>query len=294
MKGLEYINSKIKIIFNFLSIRILVLFLLQRTLCFKDTLAFIKDHFGIARDSVYTYKLKNGIFVNARNSSTDKGEMLAIMSGHEYGYLIKLLKELKLQSVDIIDAGANIGLFTLYMSKTFNVKQSIMIEPDNSNYQLLIRNLRQNNLTDSCIPLQAALYPTDGTIPFNLNLPDDEKKVDIKNGNSIVTAISLSTLFKNCTGEKEIDILKMDIEGGEWPLLNDANKKFFSAVKVIVLEYHLRTNDTSLTFHDMVNYFKEIGFTVIKIEIKNEGLGLIYLVKSNLVVTMNILLRRIG
>ncbi len=68
----------------------------------------------------------------------------------------------------------------------------------------------------------------------------------------------------------EIDLLKIDIERDEWPLLLDCDSLSFQKVNRIVMEYH---DTESYSFSDLVNASGKLGFQVER-HLANDGFGI--------------------
>jgi FkbM family methyltransferase len=138
----------------------------------------------------------------------------------------------------IVDAGANIGLATLYFSKIFPETKIIAIEPEPSNYDLLVRNC--SGMTN-VILCRAAVWNTDTSL--QIKNPDAEKwafavKPVPLNGAGI-KALTISQILAQ-SGYDRIDILKLDIEGAERELFTDGCEAWLSRVKIIIIELHDR------------------------------------------------------
>jgi FkbM family methyltransferase len=138
----------------------------------------------------------------------------------------------------IVDAGANIGLASLYFAEKFPQAQIIAIEPESSNYELLLRNCSgMPNVT----PLHAALWNRDTSL--QIANPNAEKwafAVEASlNGASLIKALTIPQILA-LSGHDTIDILKLDIEGAEHALFSDGCEEWLPRVKMIIIELHDR------------------------------------------------------
>jgi FkbM family methyltransferase len=138
----------------------------------------------------------------------------------------------------IVDAGANIGLTTLYFSNKFPRTKIIAIEPEPSNYDLLVRNCSwMTNVT----LWHAAVWSKD--ISLEIANPEAEKwaftvKPNSLNGSGI-KALTIPQILAQ-SGHDTIDILKLDIEGAERELFRDGCEEWLPRVKMIIIELHDR------------------------------------------------------
>jgi FkbM family methyltransferase len=161
-----------------------------------------------------------------------------VLSGSSYNFqLLDLLGE---QPV-IVDCGANIGSFSL-ACKTFKPNCTIIaVEPDKNLFASLKINLSEYG---SVSLVQAALTNQNGTVSLNSGKNDGVAN-SIFAGKMVSESVAVAVESK-ATVEflsaikqqyKNIDVLKMDTEGGEWFLL-DAPAQLLSSVGVIYMEYH--------------------------------------------------------
>lgn len=80
----------------------------------------------------------------------------------------------------------------------------------------------------------------------------------ITSENENVKMVSLSHLMSNSDIDK-IDLLKIDIEGGEYDLLYGLPKEKFDKIDKLVLEYHYVAGESSI---DLSNYLVSLGYKV--------------------------------
>jgi FkbM family methyltransferase len=132
----------------------------------------------------------------------------------------------------IVDLGANIGLTSLYLYSCFKPDILIAVEPDPSNAALARHNLEP--LGGRVI--EAAVGAVDGVGRFKSNPESnlgtlvegtDGRSVDITSMNHLIESLP----------NHHIDLLKIDIEGGEQELLT-RNTEWLSAVDAIIAEFH--------------------------------------------------------
>ncbi len=145
----------------------------------------------------------------------------------------------------IIDAGAHIGMATLYFKQLFPLSRVISLEPHPDNFVLLEKNVYENTLDDVEI-LNTALATNDELITLHEDRTSEKWFSSASllpgawNGQQdtqplTVPALTLSTLLANL--DRPVDLLKLDIEGAELAVLRAAQADL-SQIKHIILEYH--------------------------------------------------------
>jgi FkbM family methyltransferase len=128
----------------------------------------------------------------------------------------------------VLDLGANIGLFALSALARWPGAQVTSFEPDPGNLAVLQQNAAANaDAAWDVVP--AAASTADGTMSFLTGHFAVSRAGN--EGDTRVAARDVMPLLAEC------DLLKMDIEGGEWPILADARFSLTSAA-VVVMEFH--------------------------------------------------------
>jgi len=138
----------------------------------------------------------------------------------------------------IIDAGANIGIASIYFAEKFPTAKIIALEPEPGNFALLEQNTRP---WPNIHPLRAALWKENGSI--NLFDPGQGPwsfQVRASGDNTIgqVATVTIDELLRHHAAPA-IDILKMDIEGAEVEIFENPSA-WIDRVRVIMVELHDR------------------------------------------------------
>jgi FkbM family methyltransferase len=120
--------------------------------------------------------------------------------------------------VNCVDAGAHIGLYSILMAKAVGPKAKVYaFEPFPSTWQLLIRNIRQNGLADTVIPINAACHRAKarGRI-FERDHQDlGEAYVETDATHAGGEEIDLVAVDEVVPADVRVGFIKMDIEGSE-------------------------------------------------------------------------------
>lgn len=148
-----------------------------------------------------------------------------------------------------IDAGANIGLATLYLKCKHPSAEVICFEPSKNIRKLLECNIETQNLSNVRI-MPCALSSKNGTFEFTVPEQDSlagslRSIIEPQEINKEVVEVKRLSPFI----DKQCDFIKLDIEGAEYAVLNDIKKKL-NIVNNIFIEYHGEANATS---NDLVN-----------------------------------------
>lgn len=179
----------------------------------------------------------------------------------------------------IIDAGAHIGLATLYFKSLYPEAKIYAFEPNWQSFELLQTNIEANSLQNIAL-FNKGLAVKEGIKTFYIDGTEEgwDSTASLYKGTWLGTKVSseikvqmicLSTFLASIK-EKEIDLLKLDIEGSEQAVLKEAGA-YLSKVKNIILEFHpIKGNDLS----KVIKLLTKAGF---KTEIKEDGLlSLVY------------------
>src|SRR5580698_1280064 len=141
----------------------------------------------------------------------------------------------------VIDVGGFIGDFALYAVKRLNARRVIVCEPAPRNWALLLKNISTNHYEDRIVPVNKAVTANGESVMMDIDAPDEyQSMVSAHSGSEATTAVpgvSLGQLL----GEHHIegvDLLKMDVEGAEYAILEGMTSEIFSRIRNIVFEYH--------------------------------------------------------
>jgi len=155
------------------------------------------------------------------------------------------LEESDIRGKTIIDAGANIGAFSLYCA-CMGAKKVHAFEPVKETYEGLLRNIRANNLQGTITAYNYGLGEKAKTAMIKCDYAGDAgasmetRKHQRKNEQQVeITSIDLLQL--------EPDVIKIDTEGYEENILNGATKTIREYGPILTLSaYHKLTDRESL------------------------------------------------
>lgn len=134
----------------------------------------------------------------------------------------------------IIDAGANIGMAALWYALKFPRATIFAIEPEISNYELLVENTRAFN--DRVIPFHGGIWPRKTNLQI-VNKDAGAQHFQLDAGDDSVAGLDSVTVEEVLERSEADDILiaKIDIEGSQKALFSE-NTRWVERVNLIVIE----------------------------------------------------------
>ena len=209
----------------------------------------------------YRYAIKD-IFGSRMISGEGFGNYLVTESSHE-PFLTKWLQENVEEGKVIYDIGANIGYYTLILSKLVGKAGRIFaIEPEPANLGMIEINMLMNHCKNiTLLPFAAGdkegicnMYRSFGRDTITL-LPNTWHK------NTGTFSAQMRTLDNIAKGFRSPDIIRMDIEGGELAALRGASALLankHNLVLIIEMHFYLLMEKTI----ELLNILKKNGFEI--------------------------------
>lgn len=215
-------------------------------------------------DSIFfNYTINDVQFViNLKKNSSDPNVFLQILLYNEYKVIIDFLIANEIELTSMIDAGANIGLTSIFFKAYFPNLNIIALEPSSNTFKRLNQNIKNNNLSSiTCLKKgiwsHSTYLSSDNTFrdcldwAFRLVETSDKKAANIE-------VLSVLDIMKQNNLEL-IDFLKIDIEGGEVALFSaNTNLNWLKKVKILALEIH----DEFECRVSIENILSKFGFTL--------------------------------
>jgi FkbM family methyltransferase len=167
----------------------------------------------------------------------------------------------------IVDVGANVGFFSLFMAAQMPGASIYAFEPLPVNFKHLHRHFELNK-GKSLVALNQAVAGARGTLDLYFNPDADftalaslDTGFDNANTSRVtVEAVSLPDIF---AGHQlgQIDLLKLDCEGAEYDILYRCPDALLQRVKLMAMETHKGTKANENT-EALCAFLTEKGFTV--------------------------------
>ncbi len=183
-----------------------------------------------------------------------------VFEGHEYAF------ETRERAPLIVDAGAHVGAATHYFKWRYPDARVLAFEANPVTFSLLKQNIA-NNLLSGVHATHAALAPEPGEILFYASANDDEPGAwgdsavrqpwheDEATDVVRVPAVTLSSILT-----QRVDLLKLDIEGMETAVLEEAGTHL-AKVREVILEFHGTRNNPGNSISRLTEILRAAGLT---------------------------------
>jgi FkbM family methyltransferase len=157
----------------------------------------------------------------------------------------------------IVDCGANIGYTTLWYKRQFPDARIVAFEPDPVFAGLLRRNLARNGASDVEV-VEAAAWVRDGRAPW-LSLQVDGSRLTASSDEARGCTVATVDLRRYL--DREITLLKIDVEGAEFELLPHLADSL-GRVRQVLVECHLLDQCTYSRLGGVLDALRAAGFRV--------------------------------
>jgi len=239
---------------------------------------FVWNELRPGRPATAVYRLKESqLAIAIRHKSPDILILDELFSQNEYRLPEAVEARLDRrtgQPLQVADIGANIGLFGAWILGRFPDAEIVALEPDPENAELHRKMIAANGRETSWRLVEAGAMTEPGTIRFTTGAfttshvaRGDEAGVDI-DGVDVFPLIA------------QTDLLKIDVEGAEWPILRDPRFGELPAV-VVVLEYHPEGCPEPDPARAAQALLTGAGFVVAAHHSKGEGVGLLWALRPS-------------
>jgi FkbM family methyltransferase len=172
--------------------------------------------------------------------------------------------------LEAVDLGANAGYFGAFLRGRFPGLRVTAVEPDPGNARLVRETIAANALSWRVVEACAATH--DGTLRFAAGRyslsrvlgPDEDEA-----GALTLPAVDVLPMLDGA------DVVKIDIEGAEWPILEDERFAATSA-RAVVLEYHPAPGLAASPHEAAEGLLGRAGFALHSVWRRDDGHGVIW------------------
>lgn len=181
----------------------------------------------------------------ATRSLADQFTLREVFIDEVYRDILALLPARPLR---IVDAGANIGAFSVWIGRQRPVKQIACFEPEQSSLRLLRANLGWHACPAEIFPMALGAHARtiqlrpNADHPAATNIyakPKDAREAPAQE----VQVLAFRDWLLTQTGD--FDLLKLDCECAEWEIMEGLTAAELGRFRVVVIEVHLDLRDES-------------------------------------------------
>lgn len=210
-------------------------------------------------DTTRFFKLKNGLRLSVNKSAGDLTTLFEIFVNNDYAFDGDQGAEF-----NILDIGANVGYFSLFISRKYPKAKVFSFEPFPVTFKKLSVNIN-NNSASNVKTFQYAVSDFNGTSDFysfdwaGCNTLIDRNFDEGHFIKTTVNCISFEDIFK-ITGVNEFTFGKIDCEGSEYQIFLNSNDDSICRIKNYIIEVH---EDKKYTKADLIKKFESLNYKVI-------------------------------
>jgi FkbM family methyltransferase len=174
--------------------------------------------------------------------------------------------------LSVIDVGANIGLFALFIAERLQTGTIVGFEPDPSNIAVLQRTMAASNGEPSWQLVAACAGTREGCVRFRSGLFACSRIAEADADEEETTVTPIVDVVPYLQGA---DLVKIDVEGREWALLADP-RLGRTPIRAIALEYHCHLNPPGRPAAAAEALLRRAGFDTAVLHERPDGQGMLW------------------
>jgi FkbM family methyltransferase len=204
--------------------------------------------------------------IEIRKPLMDISDTEPIFMNYEEFFVDRIYDVLPLENQDLVlDIGANVGLWTKYILSK-GAGKVYCFEPNLKAIDHLKSTLKEDTNTHV---IEKAVYKEKATLQFHIDdanslvsslIPEPGKSPSYN-----VDAITLEDAI-NLTGHQNIDLVKIDIEGAEFEIIENLSREISDRINSFLIEFHDFYFDNGMHKVDSLEQkLKDLGFTTYRL-----------------------------
>lgn len=197
---------------------------------------------GVPREETRVVRFRSGLRMNVRVGTPDISILWEVLLGGAYASTERLIREAGGRACCVIDLGANIGAYTLRCALVPGDVEVHSYEPGPQNAALLRANLALNAGAGARVRFhEEAVAQTTGTAVWRFDAANPGGSSLLcgdGNGDGLsVRTVSFRDVLGRC-GKRPIALVKIDIEGSEYGLLDGTEASDWETIPAVLTELH--------------------------------------------------------
>ncbi len=188
-------------------------------------------------------EFRDGLNVVIRGGTNEWSVVHELMMAHGYANAMSWLSARREPEPYVIDLGGNIGLFSLLAAQSNPNARIVAFEPGPPNQRMFRMNMLANPDLSARVELRTqavAGQAGQATWNFDAENPGGSSLLAGSGGASVNTFTVELFPFHDCVAQApgRVALLKMDIEGAEWDVLEHTPDESWARIDAIALELH--------------------------------------------------------
>lgn len=167
------------------------------------------------------------------------------------------------EPIHVLDVGAHVGTFSLWLGKVHPNATVDCFEPSADTFEFLVRNLEVNGLSGRVQAHQKALAGEAGWATFDQHGAGSGHNHlafgEVQGSASQVQTVTFDDVVAAARGP--VRLVKMDCEGGEYDLVYRSSPESWASVQRLVLEYHTVEGNS---WEELRSWFADVGLHVLR------------------------------
>jgi len=207
---------------------------------------------------MHRISMRNDLKVNVNKSQGDLTTLFEVFVDEDYRF-----GENTTEKINIIDIGANVGYFSLYITKKFPNARIFSFEPFPDTFKRLNEHLTMNN-AKNVTPYNLAVSDFEGTSKFySFEWTGCNTMIDGEFDESLSKVTEVNCVkfdkLRELTGAAEFDYAKIDCEGSEYPMLLNSTDEAIRSIRRYIIEVHTSDKFSKI---DLEKRFTDLGYKI--------------------------------
>lgn len=184
------------------------------------------------------------------------------------------------EDLTVLDIGGHIGCFSMSIAQAAPKATIFTHEASPSTVEFLERNVAANGFGDQINVRNIALSDHRGTLRFASNtLASGLNGMTSPAPEANVVEVPCITFAEAVAGAGgAVDLVKMDVEGAEYPIILSSSPEDWSTVQRVAMEFH---GVPGKHWHELRDFFVAAGFVLTSSDFGGPGFGMLWLERAS-------------